>query len=457
MTATRSPRRSRDGASKAVSRRAKQIVVELSGDAALTIHLKMTGQLFVVPAGAAEDPYIRLVLELADGRELRFRDIRKFGKIGLYGRDPVTGELVTEVGGAALFAQIGPEPLDPAFTLRDFRRRHPTPLRPAQAAPPRPVVHRGRRQHLRRRGAVAVAAPSAPHGRDPPAGRTSGTCSRPSARSWPRRSSAAAPRSTTTRRPTATARCRSTSTSTSGPASRARAAAGRSSASSSGRGAPTSARGASGCRRADRAGARAILRGMTGGVRRTGPRWSDLTGADEAGRGHAARRPATASGRIRAGTAVRAGARDGREPLMSIVRLNAVTREVGTFVILDAIDAAIALGDRIGLVGPNGAGKTTLLRLVAGRDEPDRGEVSRKRGLTHRAARAGGPSRRGLHGLAGPADARSAPAPRTSTGWPRRWPPSSATAGPASTPTPTSSTSTTSSAGTRSTCASTPR
>ena len=67
---------------------------------------------------------------------------------------------------------------------------------------------------------------------------------------------------------------------------------------------------------------------------------------------------------------------------MSILRLTGVTREVGTFVILDAVDASIALGDRIGLVGPNGAGKTTLLRLAAGRDEPDRGEVHRKRGLT---------------------------------------------------------------------------
>ena len=67
---------------------------------------------------------------------------------------------------------------------------------------------------------------------------------------------------------------------------------------------------------------------------------------------------------------------------MSILRLSGVTREVGTFVILDAIDASVALGDRIGLVGPNGAGKTTLLRLAAGRDEPDRGEVHRKRGLT---------------------------------------------------------------------------
>jgi ATP-binding cassette subfamily F protein 3 len=67
---------------------------------------------------------------------------------------------------------------------------------------------------------------------------------------------------------------------------------------------------------------------------------------------------------------------------MSILRLQAVTREVGTFVILDRLDAAIALGDRIGLVGPNGAGKTTLLRIAAGLDEPDAGVVARKRGMT---------------------------------------------------------------------------
>ncbi len=67
---------------------------------------------------------------------------------------------------------------------------------------------------------------------------------------------------------------------------------------------------------------------------------------------------------------------------MSLVRLEGVTREIGTFVILDHIDAAVAPGERIGLVGPNGAGKTTLLRIVAGRDESDRGVVTRRRGLS---------------------------------------------------------------------------
>ena len=67
---------------------------------------------------------------------------------------------------------------------------------------------------------------------------------------------------------------------------------------------------------------------------------------------------------------------------MSLVRLDGVVREVGTFVILDQVTAAIAPGERIGLVGPNGAGKTTLLRIVAGRDEADRGTVHRRRGLS---------------------------------------------------------------------------
>ena len=66
---------------------------------------------------------------------------------------------------------------------------------------------------------------------------------------------------------------------------------------------------------------------------------------------------------------------------MSILRLGAIRREIGTFVILDDVSASIALGERIGLVGPNGAGKTTLLRIAAGIDDPDGGEVSRKRGL----------------------------------------------------------------------------
>jgi ATP-binding cassette subfamily F protein 3 len=66
---------------------------------------------------------------------------------------------------------------------------------------------------------------------------------------------------------------------------------------------------------------------------------------------------------------------------MSVLRLDGVRREIGTFVILDSVSGALAAGDRVGLVGANGAGKTTLLRIAAGVDEPDGGSVHRKRGL----------------------------------------------------------------------------
>ena len=137
----------------------------------------------------------------------------------------------------------------------------------------------------------------------------------------------------------------------------------------------------------DRASAKAILRTQTGGDVRRGRRWTELAGEGSLGltaqrgdigrhahpdRADEARRRDSTCGRPR---------QHGRDP-MSILRLTGVTREIGTFVILDGIDASIALGDRIGLVGPNGAGKTTLLRIAAGRAEPDTGDVHRKRGLT---------------------------------------------------------------------------
>jgi formamidopyrimidine-DNA glycosylase len=105
------------------ARRAKLVVLDLDDGHSITIHLKMTGQLFVVPAAATEDPYVRVVLTLDDGRELRFRDIRKFGRIGISSRNPLSGELEGQLGGERGFRGFGPEPLDPGFTPRLFRAR----------------------------------------------------------------------------------------------------------------------------------------------------------------------------------------------------------------------------------------------------------------------------------------------------------------------------------------------
>ena len=89
-----------------------------SGPAVLTLHLKMTGQLFVVPAGTPADRHVHVTLALADGREIRFRDMRKFGRIGLYGRDPATG-LPLE-GEARGVLATGAEPLADDFTAPRF-------------------------------------------------------------------------------------------------------------------------------------------------------------------------------------------------------------------------------------------------------------------------------------------------------------------------------------------------
>jgi len=103
------------------SRRAKLVVLDLDDDSAITIHLKMTGQLFVVRTGVTEDPYIRLVLTFDDGRELWFRDIRKFGRVGVARRDGPDGDLAGELGGPKGFKGFGPEPLSDVFTARRFR------------------------------------------------------------------------------------------------------------------------------------------------------------------------------------------------------------------------------------------------------------------------------------------------------------------------------------------------
>jgi formamidopyrimidine-DNA glycosylase len=116
-----------------VSRRAKWLVIDLSGDAVLAIQVKMTGQLFVLPAGTRHDQHVHLRLTLDPGpvaggamsqgpRWLLFRDVRKFGRVGLYRRDP-GGVILGAADAGELFGRHGPEPIAATFTLRAFRVR----------------------------------------------------------------------------------------------------------------------------------------------------------------------------------------------------------------------------------------------------------------------------------------------------------------------------------------------
>ena len=59
-----------------------------------------------------------------------------------------------------------------------------------------------------------------------------------------------------------------------------------------------------------------------------------------------------------------------------------IALEYPTKVVFESVTIGIDEGDRIGVVGRNGDGKSTLLRLLAGRQQPDSGRVTRRGGIT---------------------------------------------------------------------------
>ena len=87
-------------------RRAKWIVLPLSNGMTFVAHLRMTGRFAVLPRDDADDPQQRVAFGLTDGREVRFIDQRKFGRIRLLSAPEL----------ATLDADHGPEPFDNALT-----------------------------------------------------------------------------------------------------------------------------------------------------------------------------------------------------------------------------------------------------------------------------------------------------------------------------------------------------
>ena len=87
-------------------RRAKYILMRLSGDDSVLLHLGMSGRMLLGPAreGTLHE---HVVLETDDGGRVGFVDPRRFGSIDLL---PTAAE-----DDHRLLAGLGPEPLDPAF------------------------------------------------------------------------------------------------------------------------------------------------------------------------------------------------------------------------------------------------------------------------------------------------------------------------------------------------------
>jgi len=52
-----------------------------------------------------------------------------------------------------------------------------------------------------------------------------------------------------------------------------------------------------------------------------------------------------------------------------------VTKSFGDRVLIDNLSFTVPAGAIVGIIGPNGAGKSTLFKLIAGKEQPDSGEV----------------------------------------------------------------------------------
>jgi formamidopyrimidine-DNA glycosylase len=90
-----------------VERRGKNILVHLSGGVALWFHLRMSGNLFVIPDARFHSARVRAYFRLEDGRGLVFEDSRALGRMTLH----ADAEL------DLLLKDVGMEPLSKAFTV----------------------------------------------------------------------------------------------------------------------------------------------------------------------------------------------------------------------------------------------------------------------------------------------------------------------------------------------------
>lgn len=94
-----------------LERYGKYLVYRFQSGLFLLMHLRMTGRAVVVGPATQPDPHCRIRLHLDDGNELRFSDIRKFGRVALAEDRQQLGTMF----------RLGPEPLTEDFTKEALR------------------------------------------------------------------------------------------------------------------------------------------------------------------------------------------------------------------------------------------------------------------------------------------------------------------------------------------------
>jgi sulfate-transporting ATPase len=59
----------------------------------------------------------------------------------------------------------------------------------------------------------------------------------------------------------------------------------------------------------------------------------------------------------------------------SVIEFKKVSKAFGDRLLIDDLSFTIPAGAIVGIIGPNGAGKSTLFRMIAGKEQPDSGEI----------------------------------------------------------------------------------
>lgn len=87
-------------------RRGKYILFYMD-DVLLVSHLRMEGKYYIQEKEESRDKHMHVIFHLDDGKELRYRDTRKFGRMEILEKDV----------DLASFHDLGPEPFDEAFNV----------------------------------------------------------------------------------------------------------------------------------------------------------------------------------------------------------------------------------------------------------------------------------------------------------------------------------------------------